>query len=205
MTAKATKQELSFFEKISYVQSSLKAPKNQKNKFGNYNYRSCEDILESLKPLLQTYKLVLSLDDKVVQIGERYYLEATATVTDGQASIAAKSLAREAGAKKGMDDAQITGSASSYARKYALNGLFCIDDTKDADFNNNHNDNGNAEVLYNELFDKLINCKTLQELSDFGHDNKDKLLSLKKLDKPESEKLRSIWEATRKNLRGENG
>ncbi len=117
------------------IQKELKAPKNQYNSFGKYKYRNCEDILEAVKPLLGDATLVIS--DEIVQLGDRYYVKATATLTEGEASISATAYARETLDKKGMDEAQITGAASSYARKYALNGLFCIDDTKDADAQEN--------------------------------------------------------------------
>lgn len=125
---------LSIYEALSAVQNDLKAPKGQYNTFGKYNYRSCEDILEAVKPLLKQNSLTLRLSDEPVLIGEWHYIKATATVTDfsGQ-QISTSAYARECVEKKGMDDSQITGTASSYARKYALNGLFCIDDTKDAD------------------------------------------------------------------------
>ena len=123
------------FDKLLKIQSELKAPKGQYNKFSDFYYRSCEDILEAVKPLLKEQKLVLTLSDKIVLIGERYYVEATADLTDCESkmSIQVKACAREPEIKKGMDSSQITGAASSYARKYALNGLFDIDDTKDAD------------------------------------------------------------------------
>lgn len=120
-------------KKLLNVQSALKAPKNQRNAFGNYNYRSCEDILEAVKPLLAQQGLVLTITDSIEMVGTRVYVKATATVTDGEKSISTEAFAREADGRKGMDESQVTGSASSYARKYALNGLFCIDDTKDAD------------------------------------------------------------------------
>ena len=123
-------------KKLRAVQAELKAPKNQKNTFGNYNYRSAEDILEAVKQLLNKYELTMIISDEVVNLGDRYYVKATATVNDDEGNhTKATGMAREAFDKKGMDDAQITGSASSYARKYALNGLFNIDDTKDADTN----------------------------------------------------------------------
>lgn len=121
------------------IQSELKAPKNQFNKFGNYKYRNAEDILESAKPLLKQENCILLLSDEVVEVGGRIYVKATATITNSEGiSISVSAFAREANDQKGMNDAQITGSSSSYARKYALNGLFCIDDTKDDDFNNTH-------------------------------------------------------------------
>lgn len=121
------------YQALSQVQLQLKAPKGQRNSFGNYNYRSCEDILEAVKPLLAESGLTLIVTDKLQSIGERYYIEAEATVTDGKDAATAYGFAREEETKKGMDGSQITGAASSYARKYALNGLFLIDDTKDAD------------------------------------------------------------------------
>lgn len=121
------------------IQTELKAPKGQFNSFGNYKYRSCEDILEALKPMLQELNCYLNVTDEIKQLGDRYYVEATATLFNPSgASVSAKASAREPLAKKGMDEAQITGATSSYARKYALNGLFAIDDTKDADATNKH-------------------------------------------------------------------
>lgn len=117
---------------LSEIQKKLKAPKDQFNVFGKYKYRNCEDILESVKPYLED-GLVLTLTDNIVPIGDRYYVEATATLILGDESISVKGFARESLDKKGMDYSQITGAASSYARKYALNGLFLIDDSKDAD------------------------------------------------------------------------
>ena len=117
------------------VQAELKAPKSQHNSFGKYDYRSAEDIIEAVKPLLKENGLFLTMSDDIVQIGDRYYVKATVSVTDivtGE-SVQTSALAREAAQKKGMDESQVTGTASSYARKYALNGLFAIDDTKDAD------------------------------------------------------------------------
>lgn len=123
-------------DKILAIQSELKAPKNQKNSFGGYKYRSCEDILESVKPLLDKHGLRQTISDEIVNIGDRYYIKATVTVKeDGEVIETAEGYAREAENKKGMDESQITGAASSYARKYALNGLWLIDDTKDADTN----------------------------------------------------------------------
>lgn len=132
--------DTSLLERLSSVQNALKAPKSQFNSFGKYNYRNCEDILEAAKPLCSLQGLVLSLGDTLVQVGERYYVKATATVEDFQGhSKSVDGYAREEETKKGMDGSQITGAASSYARKYALNGLFLIDDTKDSDATN---DNG---------------------------------------------------------------
>ena len=124
--------------KLLEVQKALKAPKSQRNNFGGYNYRSCEDILEAVKPLLIKNDLLLTLSDTMVEVGGRVYVKATATVETGEEEISVTAFAREEEEKKGMDGSQITGAASSYARKYALNGLFCIDDTKDSDYTNTH-------------------------------------------------------------------
>lgn len=136
---------MSVWEKLLVIQSSLKAPKGQRNTFGNYNYRSCEDILEALKPILAEVKAVVMLSDKVDMIGIRYYITATATLLDIETgeTTSVSASAREADSKKCADESQITGAASSYARKYALNGLFAIDDTKDADYTNNGRDASN--------------------------------------------------------------
>jgi len=124
---------------LSKIQAELKAPKGQMNKFGGYKYRSCEDILEALKPLLSKHNSTLVINDDIVLVGERYYIKATATFTDvDNNNVSVSAFAREPENKKGMDESQITGAASSYARKYALNGLFAIDDTKDADATNEH-------------------------------------------------------------------
>ena len=127
------KKTTTLHDKLLNVQQKLKAPKNQVNQFGKYKYRSCEDILEAVKKLLGEVGLVLTISDEPIVLGDRFYVKATATVSDGTTSISTTALAREPESKKGMDESQITGTASSYARKYALNGLFCIDDTKDAD------------------------------------------------------------------------
>lgn len=140
---------LELINKINKIQTKLKATKDLYNSFGKYSYRSCESILESVKPLLAETGLVLTITDEVVFVGNRYYIKATATITDGQNSISNSALAREPEEKKGQDEAQITGATSSYARKYALNGLFCIDDNKDADDTNTHgkdNDSFKKEV-----------------------------------------------------------
>ena len=127
--------KLNIYKKLLEVQEQLKAPKRQWNKFGEYYFRSSEDILEAVKPLLKKYDLLLTLKDSVEMQGDRYYIKAIATVVnvDDEKEISVEAYARESIDKKKMDDSQITGTASSYARKYALNGLFLIDDTKDAD------------------------------------------------------------------------
>lgn len=133
-------QSENIYTKLSHIQNELKAPKNQFNNFGNYKYRSCEDILEALKPLCAKYKATLIIYDEIVMIGDRYYVKAMAKLYDQETTdyIEAYAFARESQAKKGMDDSQVTGATSSYARKYALNGLFNIDDTKDFDTNEVH-------------------------------------------------------------------
>lgn len=128
MTDKST-----FIKMVAQIQKELKAPKNQRNTFGKYNYRNQEDILEAVKPLLAERGFVLTVNDEIIEIGGRVYVKSTATITDGSVSISNSAFAREAIEQKGMADAQLTGATSSYARKYALNGLFLIDDTKDAD------------------------------------------------------------------------
>ena len=128
------------YMKLVEVQSELKAPKSQFNKFGNYAYRNCEDILEALKPILNKVKAIVNISDEVVLVGERYYIKATVKFIDAETGeiVEASAMAREEENKKGMDASQLTGSTSSYARKYALNGLFAIDDTKDSDTTNTH-------------------------------------------------------------------
>lgn len=128
-------------DKLLIIQAALKCPKNQKNAFGWYNYRSCEDILEAVKPLLFDTKTTLTVSDNIVCVGDRIYVEATATLRDTETwEIIEQNVAyaRESESKKWMDEAQITGASSSYARKYALNGLFLLDDVKDADATNTH-------------------------------------------------------------------
>lgn len=135
-------------EKLRRIQTELKCAKNQYNSFGKYKYRSCEDILESVKPLLARENCVLSLSDSVEMIGDRFYIKATAKITDVEsgASYEVAAMAREELNKKGQDSSQITGTASSYARKYALNGLFLIDDTKDADTDENRNERNGRQA-----------------------------------------------------------
>ena len=120
-------------EKLNLIQVKLNAPKNMYNSFGKYNYRNLEGILEGLKPLLTETGLIVFISDEIVSVGDRVYIKATSTVSDGKDSIVVHGWAREPLTQKGMNEAQITGSASSYARKYSMNGLFAIDDTVDAD------------------------------------------------------------------------
>lgn len=128
------------YARLEKIQKELKVPKNNRNSFGNYNYRSAEDILEAVKPLLDGAVLLVS--DEIVNIGDRFYVKATAVFRNGDDFVQVHGYAREEETKKGMDGSQITGSASSYARKYALNGLFAIDDTKDADSQDNRETRG---------------------------------------------------------------
>ena len=124
--------------KLAAIQAALKAPKTQENKFGGYKYRKAEDILEAVKPLLAKNGCTLTCTDELILVGDRYYIKATATITstDGTGSVSTTAFAREEESKKGMDGSQVTGASSSYARKYALNGLLCIDDTADSDTTN---------------------------------------------------------------------
>lgn len=124
-------------KELLQIQSELKAPKGQFNAYGKYKYRSCEDILEAVKPILKKNNCTLLLSDSLIYVGERYYIKATATLVNAEGkSISTEAYAREEETKKGMDASQITGASSSYARKYALNGLLCIDDNKDSDTTN---------------------------------------------------------------------
>jgi len=124
---------MNLHEQLIKIQSELKAPKGQENKFGHYMYRNCEDILEAVKPLLKKHNCSMVIRDEIILIGDRYYVQAEIEIEHEEKYLSVKAMAREATVKKGMDESQITGAASSYARKYALNGLFLIDDTKDAD------------------------------------------------------------------------
>ena len=180
-------------EKLLNIQTKLKAPKGQLNSYGGYNYRSCEDILEMVKPLLKINKCVLTISDEIVIVGDRYYIRAAATITDaeGDENYTNVAYAREEESKKGMDGAQITGTASSYARKYALNGLFCIDDTKDADTDEHIRETGAdqkeekkatdkqielirkiAEEQGKELDEEKVKAWTTKQASDFISKNK---------------------------------
>jgi len=152
-------QEATLDERLLAIQASLKAPKGQYNSFGKYKYRSCEDILEAVKPLLREHDVTLTVTDEVVLIGNRYYVKATAEVAHMAATRSVSAYAREPQDKKGMDDSQITGTASSYARKYALNGLFLIDDTKDADATNTHGaDQPEEPSISREQWEQLCNA-----------------------------------------------
>ncbi len=193
--------------KLLVIQSELKAPKSQRNTFGNYDYRSCEDILEAVKPLLQKVKAVLTLKDEVMYIGQRYYIGATATLKDCESEeyISNFALAREEETKKGMDGSQITGASSSYARKYALNGLFAIDDTKDSDITNKEKKTktNNAETNKKEVQrNQKASPKQIELLAkNYTGENLAKLLQVNKIEKLEdisitkaSELIKKIYE-----------
>lgn len=176
---------MNIYEKLMNIQEKLNVPKNQLNKFGGYNFRSCEDILEAVKPLLKENKLALQISDEIVPLGDRYYVRATATLIDTEdkddnARIKNVGYAREEENKKGMDASQVTGATSSYARKYALNGLFCIDDTKDADTdeyqiqqrNNQNNKTNNQQTKQNNQV-KTITLAQQKRLFALANGNND--------------------------------
>lgn len=160
---------------LAKIQSLVKAPKGQLNKFGNYKYRSCEDIVEAVKLVINPLGYYLTLMDEIVLIGSRVYVKATATLSNGEQTYSATAYAREEETKKGMDAAQVTGAASSYARKYALNGLFAIDDTKDADATNNHDTPTKEEkmILFAMLRDADLSVEDKQKASQAIEDCSD--------------------------------
>ena len=167
---KTKTQELN---ELVYIQSTLKAPKNQRNNFGGYNYRSCEDIMEAVKPLLKETNCTLVISDDIVQVSDRIYVKSTATLKTPSGDVYENTaFAREVLSKKGMDESQVTGAASSYARKYALNGLFCIDDTKDADALNVNKEytqqpqsqSPQPQVTVEQVMKEIAAAKTEQEL-----------------------------------------
>lgn len=167
---KITDSQVVLTQRVGDIQHKLKAPKGQYNSFGKYNYRSCEDILEGVKPLLKEHNLALLIDDEIVQIGERYYVKATAKITDGREIVSATAYAREPETKKGMDESQITGATSSYARKYALNALLCIDDTKDADTMDN------SKKPVQQTQETVYNWQTLKARATQGGISEDDLV-----------------------------
>lgn len=174
-----------FIDKLISVQSELKAPKNQKNTFGNYNYRSCEDILEAVKPLLKKYGLLLTVSDEIVQVGDRFYVKATALVTDGSNSSTASAYAREPLSAKGMSDSQNTGTASSYARKYCVGGLFLIDDNKDPDTNEYVNTTKKTEEKKSAKSESTTECiicnKPIEAFTGIGKDGTQKTYTVEHL------------------------
>lgn len=161
--------------KLQKVQMELSVPKNQFNKFGGYNYRSCEDIIEAVKPLLKTHGLAMTISDDIKMIGSRVYVQARVFVQDvnSNSDMTTTAFAREPESQKGMNEAQITGSASSYARKYALNGMFCIDDTKDADATNTHDKDAKKEaelkmLTADALIAKIKKVDAVPHLTNIG-------------------------------------
>ncbi len=146
---------------LAIIQSKVKAPKGQFNSFGKYHYRSAEDILEAVKQIVNPMGYSITISDTIICAGDRYYIKATATLSNGKESWSVDGYAREEESKKGMDGSQVTGASSSYARKYALNGLFALDDTKDSDATNTH---GKEQSI--NWQQKINDCKTLTELSD---------------------------------------
>lgn len=168
-------------KKLSLIQSRLKAPKLQFNDFGNFKYRSCEDILEAVKPHLEEQGLLLTITDEVVMVGSRYYVKALATITDGESEKTIVGYAREEEkGKAGMDGSQVTGASSSYARKYALNGLFLIDDTKDSDFTNK----GNQQPVKEQKDININNVQPMPAIDKF----KSEIMAI-----DDVEELRNWW------------
>lgn len=181
------KQKRSIYQSLSAIQKELKAPKGQFNKFANFSYRSCEDILEAVKPLLDG--CYLTINDKIIKKGDRYYVEATATLVNGSEEIKSVAYAREAESKKGMDEAQITGATSSYARKYALNGLFAIDDTKDADTAKPPKET--PIEVFNKAKAMITGTSNVNGLIDYS----DKLKTSKKFNATQKKELQSLISA----------
>ena len=174
--------------KLAEIQAKVKAPKGQFNSFGKYNYRSAEDILEAVKQVVNPMGYSITISDTIINVGDRYYIKATATLSNGKETYSTDGYAREEESKKGMDGSQVTGASSSYARKYALNGLFALDDTKDSDATNTH---GKEEAKSLQMWKQEIDkCKSVEDLNSYYansqqsiNDNKDiiSLFSTKKL------------------------
>lgn len=191
----AESRVLNIYEKLKKVQQGLKVPKSQYNNFGKYYYRNCEDIQEAAKPLMDSVNAVLIISDEIIQIGDRFYVKSTAKFVDCDTGneLSNSAYAREDNEKKGMDLSQVTGSTSSYARKYALNGLFCIDDTKDADTNSLINEEQRNEIL-EELArtgvgkKNLLKNYNLNVLEDMTKGQYDEALIVLK-GKPDKEKM----------------
>ncbi len=186
-------ENLSLVQKVVLVQDELKAPKGQFNEFGNFKYRSCEDIVVSVKPILKKYGIMLNLSDELVIIGERYYIKAVAVLTDGTDVVQSVAYAREPQVLKGMNESQITGTASSYARKYALNGLLAIDDTKDPDTDEFANQTGKepkqepkatpnqinflTKAYIGEKLEKLLKVNNISKIEDLPMTKASELIS----------------------------
>jgi len=174
---------------VSEIQHSLKAPKGQTNKFGGYKYRSCEDILEAVKPHLSKHGLILTISDEIVDVAGRVYVKATAAVHNSQGhSVQTSGYAREEEVKKGMDASQITGSASSYARKYALNGLFCIDDTRDSDATNDHGKSAPKQVVKN-TGSVVMSDAEMEQLENYIRNSKNRLAAFQAVDEKHGKRM----------------
>lgn len=179
------------YKKVQEIQTHLKAPKNLYNNFGKYKYRNAEGICEAVKPLLAEHGLILTLSDEIVAVGERYYVKATATIcSDADEKLSVNAFARESFDKKGMDDSQITGTASSYARKYALNGLFLLDDTKDADTDEYNNENNRKMDLISK--EQLEELKQLCKEADREESYIAKSMGVKTLAELPAEKFNKV-------------
>jgi hypothetical protein len=181
--------------KLAEIQAKVKAPKGQFNSFGKYNYRSAEDILEAVKQVVNPMGYSITISDTIINVGDRYYIKATATLSNGKETYSTDGYAREEESKKGMDGSQVTGASSSYARKYALNGLFALDDTKDSDATNTHGKEEAKQEYIGQFslaqWQKMIDaCKNIEDLNKLysdksqyihGNQNVIKLFSTKKL------------------------
>ena len=151
--------------KLAEIQAKVKAPKGQFNSFGKYNYRSAEDILEAVKQVVNPMGYFITISDTIINVGDRYYIKATVTLSNGKETYSTDGYAREEESKKGMDGSQVTGASSSYARKYALNGLFALDDTKDSDATNTH---GKEEAKSLQIWKQEIDkCKSVEDLNSY--------------------------------------
>lgn len=181
-------------EKLAKIQKELNAPKNQRNNFGGYNYRSAEDILEAVKPLLDG--AILTLSDTIMLIGDRYYVRADVQFEDGDFTKIVSAYAREPETKKGMDESQITGTASSYARKYALNGLFCIDDAKDADTDEHKKEIDNTPKSSIEDVIAGMSKMTVKTIKQFYA----KAIELYGKETPEFKQWVAAWKAKKEEL-----
>ena len=185
-------------KRLIEIQKKLKAPKNQYNSFGKYKYRSCEDILEGVKPLLSELGLALVIHDNVQFVEGRFYVVSYASLYDeeGKFIVSSTAYAREEETKKGMDGSQVTGAASSYARKYALNGLFAIDDTKDADATNTHDKEVKKEKLNDSsIYIELAKLTDLEAIKNYFENNKDKVNEPDKLRQRAREQYKAISDA----------
>ena len=195
---------MNIYAKLAAIQQELKAPKDKKNTYGGYNYRSAEGILEALKPVLVRHEATVVLTDELVQVGERYYVKATAALwsTTDTDVVTATGWAREAEIKKGMDDSQITGTASSYARKYALNALLLIDDTKDADTDEFHKETEERKKAEKITADQK---KTILALADLAHVDLGKALGGEDLNKLSASRADQLIAALKEKANGVNG